>query len=110
MGAKATKITYYDGSYYEGDANAQGKEHGQGRIYYGNGDFLKGNFEDGDCIYAILNKKNGDSYDGQMRDHKYHGTGKLTTKNYEQNGLFRDNRFVHGKITFTDGSSYEGSI
>lgn len=47
-----------------------------------------------------------------MRDHKYHGNGRLKTSKYEQNGLFRDNRFIHGKIIFTDGSnaSYEGSL
>ena len=31
------------------------------------GDSLKGKFEDGDCIYAIISKKNGDSYEGQMK-------------------------------------------
>lgn len=45
-----------------------------------------------------------------MKDHKYHGEGTLKTKNYTQSGLFRDNRFVHGKIIYPDGSSYEGSI
>ena len=110
MGVKSTKIAYFDGSYYEGAVNASGKEHGKGQINYANNDTLKGTFVDGDCTYAYLTKKNGDSYDGQMRDHKYHGTGKLITKNYQQNGLFRDNRFIHGKIVFSDGASYEGSL
>ena len=45
-----------------------------------------------------------------MKQHKYHGNGKLITKNYEQKGLFRDNRFVHGITKFKDGSSFEGSL
>ena len=45
-----------------------------------------------------------------MKDLKYHGRGKLTTKKYKQTGLFRDNRFIHGKINFNDGSSYEGAV
>ena len=110
MGPKATKIKYFDGSYYEGSVNAQGKEDGQGRIIYANGDNLKGTFEDGDCTFAIINKKNGDSYEGHMKDHKFHGRGKHITKKYKQVGLFRDNRFVHGKMTFQDGSSYEGAM
>lgn len=110
MGAKGSRVTYFDGSYYEGEVNARKKEHGKGRIHYANGDLLEGTFEDGDCTFAIITKKNGDSYEGNMRDHKYHGQGILKTKNYTESGLFRDNRFVHGKITYPDGSSYEGSI
>jgi hypothetical protein len=45
-----------------------------------------------------------------MKDHKYHGSGKLKTQRFIQTGLFRDNRFVHGKVDFTDGSKYEGSV
>lgn len=111
MGAKGTKISYFDGSYYQGEVNSLGREHGKGQIFYAKGDTLQGTFNDGDCTYAIINKKNGDSYEGNMRDHKYHGQGKLVTKNYQQIGLFRDNRFIHGKITYyPDGSSYQGSI
>ena len=44
MGASATKIKYFDGSFYEGSVNAQGKEDGQGKINYANGDSLKGTF------------------------------------------------------------------
>ena len=84
MGAKATKITYFDKSYYEGETNSEGKEQGKGRITYANGDTLQGNFEDGDCSYGILNKKNGDNYRGQMKDFKYHGEGKLQTKNFTE--------------------------
>ena len=110
MGASATKIKYFDGSFYEGSVNAQGKEDGQGRINYASGDTLKGTFEDGDCTYAIINKKSGDSYTGSMKDLKYHGRGTLNTKKAKQVGLFRDNRFAHGKITFADGSTYEGAL
>lgn len=106
MGGKTSKVTYFDGSYYEGEVNEAGKEHGQGRIFYASGDSLQGTFEDGDCTFAIITKKNGDSYQGSMRDHKYNGKGKLKTKRYEQSGLFRDNRFLHGKINYADGSSY----
>jgi hypothetical protein len=110
MGANTTKITYFDGSYYEGSVNEQGREDGQGRINYANGDTLKGTFLDGDCNYAIINKKSGDLYKGHMQDHKYHGSGRLETKRYKQVGLFRDNRFLHGRVTWSDGSSYEGSF
>lgn len=65
---------------------------------------------DGDCTQAVVVYKNGDSYDGQMRENKYHGKGKLTTKKLTQLGLFRESRFVHGKVIFEDGSVYEGSL
>lgn len=48
-GTDASKIRYYDGSEYIGQVMA-GKEHGQGRIIYANGDDLVGNFENGQCV------------------------------------------------------------
>ena len=47
MGAEPEKIKYFDGSIYEGELNADRKEHGQGRITFGNKDVLEGKFEDG---------------------------------------------------------------
>jgi len=69
-----------------------------GRITYANGDSLKGQFVDDDCVSAIINYKNGDIYEGQMKNHKYHGKGKLVNKKSTQIGLFRQSRFIHGKI------------
>lgn len=65
---------------------------------------------DGDCTFALVSKKNGDVYEGQMRDIRYHGQGKLTVKNETWNGLFRGGIFMHGRIQFEDGSTYSGSI
>jgi hypothetical protein len=110
MGIKESRITYFDGSYYSGEVNSMGKEHGKGQIIYANGDHLKGTFVDGDCTYAVVNKKNGDTYEGQMRDIRYHGQGKLTIKNETWSGLFRNGIFLHGKIQFGDSSTYTGSI
>jgi hypothetical protein len=62
MGVKESKVTYFDGSYYQGEVNSLGKEHGQGSIYYANGDNLKGTFVDGDCTNATVKKKNGEGY------------------------------------------------
>ena len=59
MGVKESKVTYFDGSYYQGEVNSSGREHGQGCIHYANGDFLKGTFVDGDCTNASVQKKNG---------------------------------------------------
>ena len=61
---------------------------------------------DGECTSATINYKNGDYYDGQMRDNKYYGKGKLISKRVTQTGLFRDSRLVHGKTVFEDGSIY----
>lgn len=40
MGASENKIKYFDGSEYQGGVNSEGKEHGEGRILYANGDKL----------------------------------------------------------------------
>ena len=110
MGEKQSKIKYFDGSEYQGEVNAAGKEHGQGQINYVNGDLLKGNFEDGECTTGVITKKSGDQYEGQLRNLQYYGKGKLTTKDYTQDGLFRDGNFLNGRVVFKDGTIYEGAM
>jgi hypothetical protein len=45
-----------------------------------------------------------------MRDQEYYGKGKLKTDLFTKEGLFRNGKFLHGKIHYNDGVIYEGSI
>jgi hypothetical protein len=67
-------------------------------------------FTNGDCTFAVLKRKNGSVYEGQMRKYMFYGKGKLITATETQTGLFRNGAFIHGKVQYKDESVYEGSL
>jgi hypothetical protein len=81
------RITYTDGTIYEGDCKS-GRRHGNGT-----------------CIYA-----DGSRYEGQWKDDMTHGKGKITYpvgESYEGDWMYND---YYGKGTFcyADGTRYVG--
>ena len=99
------KITYPDGTVYEGGWRQQ-EPHGKGKIIYRNGDVYKGEFGDvfkggwrGRWEYGYKEGKgtmtysNGDIYEGGWKDDKWHGKGKITYSDGEtQEGSFVEDK------------------
>ena len=56
--------------------------------------------------------KNGDVYEGEYKDGKYHGQGKYTSsKGWVYEGQFTDGQITgKGKITYATGAVYEGEL
>ena len=120
---------------YQGEINAQGEKHGNGRMttpnytrigtwrddeFTGwgresqiNGDVLEGRFVDG-AIYGkgINQNKKGNTYVGEFIDSKREGKGGLKTKRVEYEGEFKNNKFNgKGKLKFLEeGHEYEGEF
>jgi hypothetical protein len=92
--------SYVDGSRYKGQLS-EGKRHGVGIYYYGNGDIYGGDWRndvfDGSGFYIF---NSGERYQGQLRGGKKHGKGKyyyLNGKIYNGNWAF-DNKNGEGKL------------
>jgi len=100
-----SKITYDDGSVYEGDL-INGNPHGKGKIT-----FADGNMYEGDWVNGKRHGKgksaftNGDKYEGDYANDQRNGKGKYTFKN----GNIGEGDYVNGKLhgsektTFPDG-------
>ena len=79
---KDTVIVKAEGTFYDNDLV-------EGKVYVSNGNFMMGRFADGVLVEGRMIKKysDGSSYDGECREGKYNG---------------------YGKIVYPDGTSYEG--
>ena len=79
---KDTVIVKAEGTFYDNDLV-------EGKVYVSNGNFMMGRFKDGVLVEGRMIKKysDGSSYDGECREGKYNG---------------------YGKIVYLDGTSYEG--
>jgi hypothetical protein len=65
-----------------------GKMHGQGILYFKNGNIYNGSFHNGSKSgYGSLIYKNGEKYLGNFLNDKKHGTGILITNNGEENNV-----------------------
>ena len=79
---KDTVTIKVEGTFYDNDLV-------EGKVYVSNGNFMMGRFADGVLVEGRMIKKysDGSSYDGECREGKYNG---------------------YGKIVYPDGTSYEG--
>ena len=65
-----------------------GKMHGQGILYFKNGNIYNGSFHNGSKSgYGSLIYKNGEKYLGNFLNDKKHGAGILITSNGEENNV-----------------------
>jgi len=120
-------FTYNDGNKYEG-GYLDDLRHGEGRWSRGNEVIQEGLFDknvyvgpaekdivncSGNCIDGkgiLYYKTEGDKYDGEFRDSKFHGQGTYTFANGNKysgefiNGLYNG----IGTFTFLDGTKYNG--
>ncbi|MEH0155452.1 hypothetical protein V6R21_14995 [Limibacter armeniacum] len=112
QGQKDGSGTYYwaDGTIYQGRWNND-KMQGRGKITYPDGSSYEGNFLDGiRSGFGIFTWANGDEYQGGFKDGKMHGRGILTQKDgtqHEGSWLYGKS-FGEGTHTYPDGSQYIG--
>ncbi len=104
------KITWYDGSTYDGEWN-NGQKHGYGKSVWANGDTYVGEWKNhlmhGQGTYVWTN---GNTYTGQWENNKKSGQGKFTWKS---SGFVYDGNWINdvrqGKGTmFFDNGKYVG--
>ena len=112
----------YDGEWIEDN------RHGNGKYTYADGSYFTGVWKNNKKIFAsetVLpaercakstvkreELKNGDVYEGEYKDGKYHGQGKYTSsKGWVYEGQFTDGQITgKGKITYATGAVYEGEL
>lgn len=104
---------FNNGNIYQGKWNKNIEFDGPG-IYYLKQDkvFIEGDWENGNFCYGRIFYPNGDIYEGQIKDSKPNGKGKLKLINNEiYEGDFENGEKTgKGKIIFEDGTIYEGNI
>jgi hypothetical protein len=113
------KGTYEDNGSYDGEWQ-NGSRHGQGTLYYPDGNkCLEGVWDDDEAIKGILyNPLNGElSYDGEFRDKYKHGNGTFyfpqpdAHNRSKYSGRFESGNIKGvGKYELNDGTTIEGSF
>lgn len=113
---------YYTGGIVilEGEKEDELYAHGENSIYIkDDGTEYRGNYYygvmcDDDCYFK---KKNGNEYQGSIRDNKMHGNGYYNVKTPERgwqgeySGYFENDDFEgEGKFTYTNGEVFEGTF
>ena len=101
----AEKITFRDGSVYEGEINSRGEPEGPGIKTFPNGRVLEGLWENGDIKGdAVLRYNDKAYYEGQLDGTVRSGEG---TMHYENDFLFsgtwEDDQRVYGTLIFPNG-------
>ena len=98
---------------YQGGWNENFEMEGYGKYYLKDEKVLaEGFWKNGELLYARVFLPNGDIYEGEIKESKFNGKGKL--KNVE--GDFYEGDFLDGqktgfcKIIFADNTIYEGGI
>ena len=106
-------IKFKNGNLYKGKWNKDLKMEGPG-LYYLKEDkiFAEGNWDNGECKFARVFLPNGDIYEGEIKDSKYNGKGKLISANGEiyEGDFINGEKTGYGKITFPDETIYEGNL
>ena len=101
----AEKITFRDGSYYEGATNSRGEPEGLGKKTFTNGRTLEGLWENGEIKGdAVLRYNDKAYYEGRLEGTVRSGEG---TMHYENGFLFtgtwENDQRIYGKLVFPDG-------
>jgi hypothetical protein len=109
-------ITPNDGSEYFGDL-MDGKRHGKGVLRFSKDDKVCKSYEGQffeDLLHGkgVMLYKDGSMYEGEFRENKVIGTGRIVSENYEYEGDVVDGvKDGIGKIVYKKtGESYEGGF
>lgn len=91
---------------------ATGMPNGRGLLeYHKNGRWCEGDWVHGRLTgYGRLSNGSGDNYEGQLKNDHFHGYGVMQFDNgriFE--GTYIKGQMVQGKMTYQDGSIYDGS-
>jgi len=98
------------GNYAGSLSKATGMPHGKGRLEYAAGRWYEGDWKHGRWTgQGRLSNGDGDLYEGELRnDHKHgHGTMRFADGRVFV-GEYVNGQMVQGKMTYQDGSTYEG--
>ena len=105
-------MTETGGTKYEGNFK-DGERDGNGMLKYANGDVYNGEFKDGRMHgQGVVQYANGDSYTGQLQGGKPHGKGVMTeTGGTKYEGNFKDG-IIHGTgvMKYANGRKYNGEF
>lgn len=102
------KMTYANRDVYLGTWQNNCRT-GSGICWFGNGDIFQGIWKLDQMIRGVYRKPNGEIYDGEIKDGKFNGYGKLfwprSGKWFE--GIFSDNKLYKGMMFSSDGKISE---
>jgi len=89
-----------------------GRFQGQGRLEFASGDVYEGAFTDGAMTgTGTMQYAGGDRYTGELKYGRANGKGTLAARDHHYEGEFRDNRYHGtGKLTDEDGNIYTGEF
>ena len=105
------RLEFSGGAVYEGEFT-NGAITGAGTLHYANGDRYTGKLIFGRAHGQGVLETRGSRYEGEFRDDRYHGMGKLTDKDGNvYTGAFADGLFQgRGVYATTDGRLYNGEF
>jgi hypothetical protein len=93
-GLRVKTIEYECGDRYKGEYNDDEEPHGQGTMFWSDGDRYEGQWKlgsmegHGNFCYA-----NGDEYQGWFKNDKRHGEGTMTTAKQNQYGMWHNGKY-----------------
>ena len=92
-----------------------GKPHGYGTLTFNNGDYYRGDWEDGNKIrkgYFVFTFDNGDKYSGELYNGLFHGQGTYYFKElgHTYEGEFKNHEETFGTMNYSDGRKYIGEF
>ena len=92
-------------------SKATGMPHGKGRLEYAAGRWYEGDWKHGRWTgRGRLSNGDGDLYEGELRNDHKHGKGTMRFADGRVFvGEYINGQMIEGKMTYQDGSTYEGS-
>lgn len=104
-------IEFKNGNIYYGNWNDNLKMEGLGKYFLKEDKVLaEGIWSNGDLQYARVFIPNGDIYEGEMKNSKFNGEGKISYLNGDiyEGGFVDGEKSGNGKLIFEDKTVYEG--
>jgi len=102
-----------DNTGYTGDLNANGEPEGQGRYVHASGSIEEGEFKDGKLVNGTYTLESGATFTGEFdEDGDLRKGVKKLQHGYTEEGEFDEDGWLltKGKITYANGSTYEGVL